>query len=908
MSGLSVAGIASGIDSDSIISQMVAFETRSLNNLQRRIAIEEAERVTFQDLNGRLQDLQTSTNAFATDALFNSLSTTSSDTNILTATATDAAPRGTHAVKVLQRAMAHRLGGTGIEDSTATKLIENFTATDHTNAGLGKTLQSLIDISDSKLTTESDSTFDYATGVNISGIYAGADNLDIVVKINEDFTTGGAGPLKVRVSTDGGSTFNAEVEVVGVADVYAVDTGLGFTATLDLSAAGDELKDDDEFSFRVRGTAALEYSIGNGERQEILMDTETTLFELVNAINDSSDTGIRGDILNDGSSTNPFRLILSSLTEGRSGEINILHNDSSINLTGVSAEDPVIDSTSYTGDVTLDGTYAGGMANSNILIEIVKDGAAGGGGGNARFRISVDGGLTFHDGTDVDAGFEITGSIDLSILEDDDGNLLFASDPGIDITFSDPAQDLNTGDLITVDLFEAEIQEAQDALININGINLVKSSNVIDDIFEGLTLNLIDADPDKTINITIAEKAGDISSAMNSFVTSYNSVMGLLNAQSSFDPEEDTSAPLLMGDATLRQIQTSLQRYVTGRISILGGDTLSALSDIGISTDSKTGQLSFDSAKLATALNDDSTAVRRLLSRFGDLIDGSNASYVSSTSATQAGSYQVEVTTARTRAEVRGLAALQERIGGDGTEELTIRINSDAQDNGNIISMIVSLNEGDTVADQLEKIQSSLEAKDTDTTASLEDGILVIRSNNYGDDFEIEITSDFDDDSGVGKSGFHDDNNAVNLANRNFKQIGTDLVGKFNGLTVKSDGDTLIGGGGFAFEDLRIRVSNDFIGDAGTIRLNDGLGSSFSKLLDRFISTEGVLSNKIGSFDSAISRIEQQITRVNERASLLETRLRKQFVNLEVTLGRLNAQGDFLTQQLKTLPGISNKK
>ena len=29
MSGLSVAGIASGIDSDSIISQMVALETRS---------------------------------------------------------------------------------------------------------------------------------------------------------------------------------------------------------------------------------------------------------------------------------------------------------------------------------------------------------------------------------------------------------------------------------------------------------------------------------------------------------------------------------------------------------------------------------------------------------------------------------------------------------------------------------------------------------------------------------------------------------------------------------------------------------------------------------------------------------------------------------------------------------------
>jgi flagellar hook-associated protein 2 len=905
MSGLSVAGIASGIDSDSIISQMVAFETRSLNNLQRRIAIEEAERVTFQDLSGRLQDLQSSTNAFASDSLFSSLSTSSSDTGVLTATATDAAPRGVHSVRVLQRAMAHRLGGTGVEDSTATKLIQNFTKTDHNNA----TLQSLIDVNDSKVTTETNSTYNYAAGVTIDGEYLQEENLDIVVKINEDFSTdnlnlipGQDGDvLKVRVSTNGGSTFNAEIEIIDDDDdgIYEVATGFGFTAKIDLNAAGDELKDDDEFSFRVRGTAALEYSIGNGERQEILMDTETTLFELINQMNDSSDTGVRGDILNDGSSTNPFRLIMTSLTEGRDGEIKILHNDSSINLEGVSAEDPAVDSTSYTGDVTLDGTYAGGMANSNIMIEIVKDGTTSG-VNNARFRISVDGGLTFHDGIDVDPGFEITGnSIDLNSLTDDDGVALFTRDPEININFE--LGSLSTGDLITVDLFEAEIQEAQDALININGINLVKSSNVIDDVFEGLTLNLIDADPDKTINITIEEKAGDISSAMNSFVTSYNSAMGLLNAQSSFDPEEDSSAPLLMGDATLRQIQTSLQRYVTGRISILGGDTISALSDIGVSTDSKTGQLSFDSAKLTTALNDDSTAVRRLLSRFGDLIDGSNASYVNSTSATQAGSYQIEVTTARTRAEVKGGAAL-----GVGTgEELNIRINSDAQSNGNIISMVVDLPAGMSVADQVEKIQQALDAKEADTTASLEDGFLVIRSNNYGDDYEIEVSSigrDFN--LGVGASGFHDDADLV----KEFKVIGTDLVGKLNGLTVKSDGDLLIGSSGFAFEELQIRVSNDFVGDAGTIRLNDGLGSSFSKLLDRFISTEGVLSTKIGGFDSTISRIEQQITRVNERASLLETRLRKQFVNLEVTLGRLNAQGDFLTQQLKTLPGVSNKK
>ena len=889
MSGLSVSGIASGIDSDSIISQMVAFETRSLTNLQRRIAIEEAERVTFQDLNGRLQELQSATNAFASDSLFSQLSTTSSDTSILTASATDAAPRGSHTVKVLQRALAHRLGGTGVEDSTATPLIENFSKTSYADALLGSLN------SDSTLSTVADSTYDYENSVSIDGTYTGTDNVDITIELVSDYNEDD-GTIDVRISTDGGQTFSTENVNVTVGGAGANDDTVTLTSADHLNGVGfditlnnlDGLKDNDEFSFRARGTATLEYTVGDGTRKEILMDSETTLTELVNQINDSSDNGLRADILNDGSSTNPFRLILTSLTEGSDGAVEILHNSSIVGLTGFDTETPVLDSTSYSGDVTVNGAYDGSLGNTSIVIEIIDDGLAGTGDANtnAYFRISVDGGLTFHD--NGDDGFEMSANLDLSTLKDDDGNDLFAT--GFTVDFD--AGNLTTGDLIKVDVFSSEIQSAQDALININGINLIKSSNVVDDVFEGLTLNLQDADPDKTVTINISEKAGDISSAVGSFVSAYNSVMGLLDSQSAFDPEEDTSAPLLMGDSTLRQIQGSLQRYVTGRISILNGDTLSALSDIGISSDSKTGQLSFNSSDLSSALSSDPTAVRRLLSRFGDLIEGSNASFVSSTSATQAGSYEVEVVTARTRAEVVGLADIQTLT---ADEDLTIRVNSDAQGNGNVTSMVVNLTQDMTDTDQVNAIQTVLDTKGVAATAAIENNRLVIRSSTYGEDISISIKSS----RANGDTGFTD---------AETEGEGTNLSRKINGLTVTSDGDVLVGSSGFAFEGLRIRVSNDFSGVAGTIRVNDGLGSSFSKILDSFISTDGILSTKIGSFDSAITRLESQITRVNERASLLEERLRKQFVNLEVTLGRLNAQGDFLTAQLKTLPGVNNKK
>jgi flagellar hook-associated protein 2 len=314
-----------------------------------------------------------------------------------------------------------------------------------------------------------------------------------------------------------------------------------------------------------------------------------------------------------------------------------------------------------------------------------------------------------------------------------------------------------------------------------------------------------------------------------------------------------------------------------------------------VTSDSKTGQLNFNSTKLTTALNSDPTAVRRLLSRFGDVISGNNASFVSSTANTKAGVYEAEVTQARTRAEV---TATSNAAPITVAESLTIRINKDAQGNGNVASMVINLDVGLTVAEQIAKIQSTFDTKGVNVSVALESDKIVARHNEYGDDFKIEIESSLAN----GESGF---TNVV----ANHTNIGTDLAGKINGVTVTSDGDVLVGKDGFAFDDLRIRISNDFSGSAGTIRVNDGLGSSFTSLLDGFVGLGGVLNTKINSFDSTISRIESQITRVTDRATLLETRLRKKFVNLEVTLGKLNATGDYLSAQLKALPGIQiNKK
>jgi flagellar capping protein FliD len=909
MSGLSVAGIASGIDSDSIISQMVAFETRSISNLQTRIAFEESERLLFEDISSRLQDLKGATSVFSSDSLFASLSTTVSQPDLLSVTATDEAPRGTQRVRVMQLATSHRIGGTGVEDSSATPVLQGgFTKTAFgaafADGGLGEAL-STVTASDVK--TESTTSgvpaddYDYLTGVKLAGQYTGAENVDIQVKLTRDATldASGNGSIFYKVSLDGGQTFTSEKEmaVTGGAHTLTNLEGTGIDLRLE-GLTGKTLKDDDLFQFRARGTAALEFTVGDGERKSIELTSDMTLDTLVRTINEEADLGLRADILNDGSSSDPFRLILTSLTEGRAGNITLMHNDSVIGLNGTSTEAPITDSLGYGGELSVTGDYDGRFGNSSVVIEMMEAGAVD--GGVAKFRISTDGGLTFLDNNGD--GFDVTSNIQLKDITDDDGVQVFGADSTLELDLT--AGSFQVGDRVTMDLYDSEIETAQDALINVNGINLVKSSNVIDDVFEGLSLTLRNADPNKVISVGITEKAGDITAALGGFVDAYNSVMSVLHSQSKFNPDEDDAAPLLMGDSTVRQLQQSLQRYVTGRIGILGADTISSLADVGITTDSKTAQLSFNPTKLAQALNEDSNGVRRLLSRFGDVIEGSNASFVSSTNNTKAGKYEVEVTQARTRAEVISAGLATDIV---EPEKLIIRVNKEANTAvGNVTSMVVNFDAGMTPQEQIKAIQDTFDSKELAITASLESGKIVIRHNEYGSSFKIDVESQISTpiggvpaDGTVNPSGFKQ---KTRISNQ-----GQDLKGKINGVTVSSEGDQLVGKSGFAFDGIRIRVENDFVGEAGTIRLNDGLGSSFTNLLDSFIGGEGLLDTRIGSFDSAISRLQSQIDRVNERATLLEDRLRSKFTNLEVTLGRLNATGDFLTAQLKTLPGVSKK-
>ncbi|MFB1421597.1 flagellar filament capping protein FliD [Citrobacter freundii] len=148
--------------------------------------------------------------------------------------------------------------------------------------------------------------------------------------------------------------------------------------------------------------------------------------------------------------------------------------------------------------------------------------------------------------------------------------------------------------------------QASDAEVKINDITIKRSSNTIKDAPEGLTLTLLkESEADKPEQLTVTRDNTAMKAAIQSFVDAYNSLQTTITSQTKYtavdqgSDNQDSSNGDLMGDGTLRNIQTRLRSMV---ISAQPTD-YATLSSMGITQDVN-GKLTVDSTKLDKALND----------------------------------------------------------------------------------------------------------------------------------------------------------------------------------------------------------------------------------------------------------------------------------------------------------------
>jgi flagellar hook-associated protein 2 len=151
---------------------------------------------------------------------------------------------------------------------------------------------------------------------------------------------------------------------------------------------------------------------------------------------------------------------------------------------------------------------------------------------------------------------------------------------------------------LATSLNTAGSNEAADAQLTIDGIPVSSATNSVSGALTGVTLNLATTG---TSTLTVAQNTAPISSAVNDFVSAYNSYTSMVGTLNSYDPSTG-AAGILLGDSTL----SSIQRQISGVIgSTVANNSIGSLASLGV-TRNADGTISLDSSKLSTALSNPS--------------------------------------------------------------------------------------------------------------------------------------------------------------------------------------------------------------------------------------------------------------------------------------------------------------
>ncbi len=871
----SVSGLASGLDTTALVDAIIQVERQPILIMQNRQALKTNQLTAWKSVQTMLIALQSATNGIKNQSTFTSaISATSSNSDLLTATAADDAAFGTYDLTVQQLAQNHQIASRGYDDS------------DQTSFGTG-TIQISVGDSTKTVTIESgqDTTLEgIRDAINDAGVGVVASVID----------TGAESYGKQLVLT---------AEKTGADNTIAVTTNLsGGQDSLSFSAPGDTTAS----AWSGNSTSAISTP---GAYQGTLPNTYTftagTFDPAVIGPPDlSSWSGgtptLGGDYTGATDKTYDFQVI-SGGTIG-TDTVEIVWND------GENAQ-----------TITLDGTYTGdpiALGSEGVTVQFnVGDTAVADESFSAEMETGYglvgsdtqDVTVTWQDlygnsgSFDLDAGYTAGDAIDL-------GN-------GLQVAFD--AGSLESGDQFTLDVTPGSgvntIQQAQDAIVQFgssdgggNPILVHSSTNQVTGLIEGVTLDLQAADTTESVKLTISRDDSAIVDSVQNFVDRYNELMEFLNAQFNYDPDMEVGG-VLLGDSSLLTVQTQIRAMVTSNQPDMSSDTR-ALSQVGIRSGDD-GTLSFDQTKFKEELSDDFNSVIALFAELGNATDN-DIRYVTSTAdtVTEGTGYRVEVTRAATHAERVG-----QTIEVSASNPLTIdgahkkmRFSIDGRDSGMFNLEEGSYSSGKELAAMIERSlyeQSSLGAQDVEVVweedaNNPDEGQLIIRSLSWGSDSTVEL-----------EAPPSSANNILSLGTSG-KTSGVNVQGRINGSIATGQGRILTADSGNA-KGLQVEVllTPDELASQGSnqgyVSFTRGMGFRLDELIKSYNEDNGLVGGRIGALEDQIDLLANQIDSMEERVAKRQETLTAEFLSMETTMGTLQSQSAFLTAQLAGLDNLS---
>ena len=147
-------------------------------------------------------------------------------------------------------------------------------------------------------------------------------------------------------------------------------------------------------------------------------------------------------------------------------------------------------------------------------------------------------------------------------------------------------------------------QEAQNAELIVDGVEVSKASNSFSDVIEGVKIDLVSAAPGTTVSIGSSQPVDAIKTAVGDFIAAYNEMKTTLAGMTGTDGS-------LRADSGIRSLVQRLGALTSTKLTFATDGSPTTLAEIGVSTN-RNGTLTLDAAKLSSVMLSNPDAVEAM--------------------------------------------------------------------------------------------------------------------------------------------------------------------------------------------------------------------------------------------------------------------------------------------------------
>ncbi|WP_045860445.1 flagellar filament capping protein FliD [Teredinibacter purpureus] len=448
-------------------------------------------------------------------------------------------------------------------------------------------------------------------------------------------------------------------------------------------------------------------------------------------------------------------------------------------------------------------------------------------------------------------------------------------------------------------------QGGQDAALTINGLDVTRETNTIDDIVDGLKFDLLKESPGETITVTVSEDKAFAEQNVRDFVEAFNLFLEAIEPavgtyeQDNEEGDAETITGSLANDSLANSIISRIRSVISSAIPGLADSGFTSLGAIGLRTELD-GTMSIDEDAFSKAFEKDFESVQNL---FAPLTATSDSDiYINSyNDSTTAGEYDVVITTPPARGYYTGGALTADFTTpgfSPGADVYTFTVDVNGTESAALaIPAAVYATESDLAT----AMQTLINA---DTNLADNGAAVTVTYNSGTNNFDIASTA-------YGASSI------VSITDASMESVtelgltvvdgtqGQTVVGTINGETAFGSANVLLPALGEPGEGLALVVGENTT--SATVNFSRGFGGELGATLDEFLSGSGLIAYREDNLETSIDGLDEDQEALDRRMTAFEERLINQFIAMERIINSLNSSGSFLENLINTLPFTASR-